>query len=182
MARRVSGRPPRPARASRTWACLASTSTTSPACSTRSRATTVARDPHANLLLYARNSADPRHERAVRVVEGAQRPASGGPAWQTLTTFLRVATQPRVFPEPLTAGSAVDQVEEWLGAPVAWVPVPTPRHGEVFLSLVRERRITGPLVSDAHLAALAIEHGVAIRSTDADFARFDGLTWTDPLR
>jgi predicted nucleic acid-binding protein len=60
--------------------------------------------------------------------------------------------------------------------------VPTARHGEIFLQLVRDRRVTGALVSDAHLAALAIEHGVAVWSTDADFARFDGLAWHDPLR
>jgi predicted nucleic acid-binding protein len=60
--------------------------------------------------------------------------------------------------------------------------VPTPRHGEIFLHLVRDLRVTGALVSDAHLAALAIEHGVAVWSTDADFARFSGLAWHDPLR
>lgn len=137
----------------------------------------------ANLLLYARNSADPRHPLAVQVVEDALNgPRRVGLPWQTLTAFLRIATHPRVFPEPLTAAAAADQVAEWLDAPSAWVPVPTPRHDEVFLQLVRDLRITGPLVSDAHLAALAIEHGVAIWSTDADFARFDGLTWTDPLR
>lgn len=137
----------------------------------------------ANLLLYARNSADPRHARAARVVEDALNgPRRVGLPWQTLTAFLRIATHPRVFPEPLTAADAADQVEEWLGAPSAWVPVPTPRHDEVFLQLVRDLRITGPLVSDAHLAALAIEHGVAIWSSDTDFARFDGLAWRNPLR
>ena len=91
----------------------------------------------ANLLLYAGNSADPRHERTAR------------------------------------------SVEQWLAAPAAWVPVPTPRQGEV---LVRGLRITGALITDAHLAALALEHGVAVWTTDADFARFEGLTWHDLLR
>jgi toxin-antitoxin system PIN domain toxin len=137
----------------------------------------------ANLLLYARNSADPRHERAAAVVQDALNgPQRAGLPWQSLTAFLRIATHPRVFPRPLTAAAAAEQVEQWLAAPSAWVPVPTPRHGEVFLELVRDLRVTGALVSDAHLAALALEHGVAVWSTDADFARFSGLTWTDPLR
>lgn len=94
----------------------------------------------------------------------------------------RIATHPRVFPAPLSADAAAQQVEEWLAAPAAWVPVPTPRHDEVLLPLLRRMRIAGPLVSDAHPAALALEHGVAIWSTDADFARFDGLVWHDPCR
>lgn len=137
----------------------------------------------ANLLLYARNSADPRHERAADVVTDALNGARRvGLPWQTLTAFLRIATHPRVFPEPLTADAAAQQVQEWLEAPAAWIPVPTPRHHEIFLELIRSLRISGALVSDAHLAALAIEHGVAVWSADADFARFDGLTWRDPLR
>lgn len=137
----------------------------------------------ANLLLYARNSADPRHERAARVVQDALNgPRRAGLPWQTLTAFVRIATHPRVFPAPLTAEAAVEQVQEWLAAPASWVPVPTPRHAEIFLDLVRGLRVTGALVSDAHLAALAMEHGVAIWSSDADFARFAGLTWQDPLR
>lgn len=137
----------------------------------------------ANLLLYARNSADPRHERAARVVQDALNgPRRVGLPWQTLTAFLRIATHPRVFPSPLTAAAAVEQVQEWLAAPSSWVPVPTPRHHEIFLELLRDLRITGALISDAHLAALALEHGVAIWSSDTDFARFEGLTWRDPLR
>lgn len=137
----------------------------------------------ANLLLYARNSADPRHARAAEVVQDALNgPRRVGLPWQTLTAFLRIATHPRVFPSPLTAGAAAEQVEQWLAAPSAWVPVPTTRHAEILLDLVRGLRITGTLISDAHLAALALEYGVAVWSTDADFARFAGLTWHDPLR
>lgn len=137
----------------------------------------------ANLLLYARNSADPRSERAIEVVEDALNgPRRVGLPWQTLTAFLRISTHPRVFASPLSAEAAAQQVEDWLAAPAAWVPVPTARHDEIFLALVRRLRITGPMISDAHLAALALEHGVAIWSTDADFARFEGLTWHDPLR
>ena len=137
----------------------------------------------ANLLLYARNASDPRHGQAARVLESALNgPQRAGLPWQTLTAFLRIATHPRVFPHPLSPADAADQVEEWLAAPSAWVPEPSGRHAEVLLGLVRGQRLTGALVSDAHLAALALEHGVALWSTDADFARFAGLVWHDPLR
>lgn len=136
----------------------------------------------ANLLLYARNSADPRHAEAraflERVLNGPRRV---GLPWQSVTAFLRIATHPRVFSAPLSPAAAGDQVEEWLAAPAAWVPVPGEGHAEVLLTLLRQLRLTGPLVSDAHLAALALEHGTGIWSTDADFARFPGLRWEDPL-
>lgn len=136
----------------------------------------------ANLLLYARNSASDRHAAARAWLEGVLNgPRRVGLPWQTLTAFLRISTHPRVFPTPLTADEAAGQVEEWLAAPAAWVPVTTSRHPEVLLPMVRGQRITGALVSDAHLAALALEHGTGIWSTDSDFARFTGLVWIDPL-
>ena len=67
-------------------------------------------------------------------------------------------------------------------APAAWVPVPGPRQAEILLGLVTDLRVTGALISDAQLAALALEHGNGVWSTDADFARFPGLRWEDPLR
>lgn len=72
-------------------------------------------------------------------------------------------------------------MEAWLAAPAAWVPAPTDRHGAVFGGLVRTHRLAGPLVPDAHLDALAIEHGVTVCSSDADFARFPEIRWIDPL-
>ena len=136
----------------------------------------------ANLLLYARNSSDARHGPArdflEEVLNGPRRVVL---PWQTLTAFLRVATHPRVFSSPLSAAVASEQVEEWLAAPAAWVPVPGEGHPDVLLGLLRQLRVVGPLVSDAHLAALALEHGTGIWSTDADFARFPGLRWEDPL-
>ncbi len=137
----------------------------------------------ANLLLYARNADDPRHDAARAFVEEVLNgPHRVGLPWQTLTAFLRIATHPRVFTKPLAADAAAAQVEAWLAAPAAWVPTPGPDHGLILLRLVREGRVTGAHVSDAHLAALALEHGVGIWSTDADFARFSGLRWEDPLR
>ncbi len=136
----------------------------------------------ANLLLCARNSSDPRHPAARTFLEQVLNgPRRVGLPWQSLTTFLRIATHPRVFAKPLPPSVASDQVEQWLAAPAAWVPVPGERHAEVLLPLVRQLRLSGPLVSDAHLAALALEHGTGIWSTDADFARFPGLRWEDPL-
>jgi toxin-antitoxin system PIN domain toxin len=136
----------------------------------------------ANLLLYARNSSDPRHTQAREFLEQVLNgPRRVGLPWQTLTAFVRIATHPRVFPSPLSAAVASDQVEEWLAAPAAWVPTPGEGHAEVLLGLLRQLRLVGPLVSDAHLAALALEHGTGIWSTDTDFARFPGLRWEDPL-
>lgn len=137
----------------------------------------------ANLLVYARNADDPRGSAASDLLETVLNgPTRVGLPWQSLTAFLRITTHPRVFPMPLSPDEAATQVEEWLAAPAAWVPVPTPRHAEVLLGLVRGARATGALVSDAHLAALAIEHGVEVWSTDADLGRFDGVRWRDPLR
>ena len=137
----------------------------------------------ANLLIYARNAADPRHHQARQVVEDALNgPRRVGLPWQSLGAFLRITTHPRALDRPLRPDEAADQVEHWLATPAAWVPVPTARHADVLLDLVRRHRISGALMSDAHLAALAIEHGVAVWSTDSDFARFDGLVWHDPLR
>lgn len=136
----------------------------------------------ANLLLYARNTSDPRHAGARRFLEQALNgPRRVGLPWQSLTAFLRIATHPRVFAAPLSAATASEQVEQWLAAPAAWVPTPGEGHAEVLLTLVRTLRLAGPLVSDAHLAALAMEHGTGIWSTDSDFARFPGLRWEDPL-
>lgn len=137
----------------------------------------------ANVLLYARNASDSRHDAARELVERALNgPHRVGLPWQSLTAFLRIATHPRVFRTPLSPAIAGEQVAQWLAAPAAWVPVPGPGHAEVLLGLVRDLRLTGPLVSDAHLAALALEHGTGVWSTDTDFARFPGLRWEDPLR
>lgn len=136
----------------------------------------------ANLLLYARNVADPRRERAAAVlVEILNGPVRVGLPWQSLTAFLRISTHPRLFATPLSPDEATEQVDRWLAAPTAWIPAPTDRHADVLLGIVRDLRITGPLVTDAHLAALAIEHGTALWSTDGDFARFPGLRWENPL-
>ena len=137
----------------------------------------------ANLLLYASNASDPRHNRAGGWIEKALNgPVRVGLPWQSLTAFARIATSPRVFADPLTPDEAWDQVETWLGAPRAWIPQPSRAYRDILGALVRRHRVRGPLMSDAQLAALAIDHGVDLASTDSDFARFEGLRWFDPLR
>lgn len=136
----------------------------------------------ANLLLYARNSADERHEPARDWLEAALNGRTRvGLPWWSLAAFVRIATNPRAFPHPLTPDEAATQVEDWLEAPRAWMVEPTPDFRRVFTDLVRAHEVRGPLVTDAQLAALAIDHGVSLASTDADFARFREIEWINPL-
>jgi predicted nucleic acid-binding protein len=90
-------------------------------------------------------------------------------------------TSPRILQYPLPMRDAWVQVTAWHSADPAWVPQPTERHSEVFGRLLALPGIRGNLVHDAHLAALAIEHGLTLCSTDGDFARFPGLRWLNPL-
>jgi toxin-antitoxin system PIN domain toxin len=137
----------------------------------------------ANILLYARNDADPRHPVAKTWLEDALNGSTRvGLPWWSLSAFVRIATNARAFPMPLSPEDAALQVEEWIRAPRAWLPEPTAQFGEVFLSIVRAHDVRGPLVTDAQLAALAVDHGVPVVSTDTDFARFDGVEWFNPLR
>ena len=104
-----------------------------------------------------------------------------GLPWATLLGFLRLATNARAITRPLTMAAAWQQVSQWLACESTWVPLPTERHGEVFGRLLAEPGMYGNLVPDAHLAALAIEHGLTLCSTDGDFARFPELKWLNPL-
>jgi hypothetical protein len=135
----------------------------------------------ANLLLYAVNPAAEQHEAARAWLDAAlEGPEKVGLPWPSLLAFLRIATHPRVFRPPAAMDDAWAIVEHWLAAPPAWIPLPTERHQEVVRALLAQT--TGAdLVPDAHLAALAVQHGLVLCSTDRDFARFDGLRWADPL-
>ena len=135
----------------------------------------------ANLLLYA-HVADFAQHPAARdwLDERLQGPGRVGLPWPSLLGFVRIVSNPRVFPRAESPIEAWRQVEDWLDAEAAWVPTPTDRHREVLSALLPA--LSGPnLVPDAHLAALAIEHGLVLMSTDGDFARFPGLRWEDPL-
>lgn len=137
----------------------------------------------ANLLVYARNTSDPQHDAAKTWLERALNGETRvGLPWSSLSAFLRISTSARIFPDPLSSDTAWGQIEDWLDAPRAWIPEPSDRYRGIAARLVRDHRVAGPLVSDAMLAALAIDHGVMLASTDGDFARFDGLSWVNPLR
>jgi toxin-antitoxin system PIN domain toxin len=137
----------------------------------------------ANLLLYATLRELPPHRRASLWLEerlgGATRV---GLPWPSLLAFVRIVTNPRVFSAPLSLERAWTRVREWLAADVAWIPLPTEAHAEVLGRLLLDAGARGDLVPDAHLAALAIEHGLVLCSSDGDFARFRGLRWDNPLR
>ena len=136
----------------------------------------------ANLLLYAVNSRAEQHERAAswlsEQLNGAVRV---GFPWQSIVAFLRISSDPRAFQRPLDPGLGWDRVTDWLAAPVAWVPEPGPEYRRILGELIRAYDIRGNLIPDAALAALAIDHGVSLVSTDTDFARFRELRWENPL-
>ena len=136
----------------------------------------------ANLLIYAGNRSAVEHERARSWLdERLSGPVRVGLPWPSLVAFLRILTNPAAMRRPLTPAAAWAQVQEWLGSEAAWVPVPGDRHAEILGELLAAPLITSRLVGDAHLAALVIEHGLTLCSTDGDFAKFPRLKWENPL-
>lgn len=137
----------------------------------------------ANLLLYAVDADARDHAAAATWLEDQLSGTTRiGLPWQSIGAFVRIATHPRVYERPLAAGEAWDYVEAWLAVPNAWIPAAGPATARVLGELLQDPQITGNLVPDAQLAALAIEHGVAVASADADFARIPGCRWINPLR
>ena len=136
----------------------------------------------ANLLVYAHVRDVPQHEAARdwldRQLAGT---AAVGLPWASLLAFLRVVSNPRIFPRPEPIADAWRQVRDWLACAPSWTPQPTDRHAEIMGRLLAVPGVRGNLVPDAHLAALAVEHGVTLCSSDGDFARFPGLRWLNPL-
>jgi toxin-antitoxin system PIN domain toxin len=136
----------------------------------------------ANVLLYAVDAGSPHHEVAESWLE---RQLSGSETfaftWVVLLAFIRLVTNPRVFENPLSGEEALDLVDSWLAQPNATVLHPTDRHSQLLRELLTPLGTAGNLTSDAHLAALAIEHGAELCSGDADFGRFAGVQWTNPL-
>lgn len=136
----------------------------------------------ANLLVYAHVNHFSQHERARAWLDDRLNGSLPvGFAWPTLTGFLRLVTNARIFERPEPVARAWRQVEAWLDSPVAWIPQPTGAHREVLGTLLVHHGAHANLVPDAHLAALAIEHGLVLCSSDSDFARFPGLRWDNPL-
>ena len=136
----------------------------------------------ANILLYAEDRLS-RHHNAAREWWDAQL-AGESPVclcWTVLCAFVRISTNPRVFERPLSVGQAVLRVQSWLDQPCARIIEPTDRHRVVFREMLTSGEAVGNLVTDAHLAALAVEHGCVLMSTDRDFSRFPRLKWRNPL-
>ena len=138
--------------------------------------------PDANLLLYAYHPRAEQHEASRTWLEAA---LSGSElvqvAWLTLRAFLRISTNPRAFEEPLSIAEATTTISSWLARPNAVVVQAGERHWEILRHLLDVSQSAGPLVTDAALAALAIEHGATLHTTDRDFSRFPGLNWTNPI-
>lgn len=136
-----------------------------------------------NLLLYARVDTFEQHEAALRWLDGRLNGSSRvGLPWESLLAFVRLVTNPRIFEPPEAVSGAWQQVTRWLSCETVWIPQPTLRHAEVLGQLLRTADVQANLVPGAHLAALAIEHGLTLCSTDGDFAHFSGLRWENPLR
>ena len=137
---------------------------------------------NANILIYAHVGSFPQHQAARDWLDQRLNdfPRVGLP-WASLLAFLRLVTNPRVFEHAEPIEDAWAQVSMWLACEPVWVPEPTERHAAFLERLLVLPGIYGNLVPDAHLAALAMEHGLTLCSADADFARFPGLAWQNPL-
>jgi toxin-antitoxin system PIN domain toxin len=137
----------------------------------------------ANLLVYAHVTSLSQHHAARSWLDSRLNgPTPVGLPWPTLLSFVRLVSNPRIFEHPQPISKAWKQVDDWLTCPVAWIPQPTERHREILGSFLTDALGRSNLVPDAHLAALAIEHGLTLCSTDRDFARFPNLRWEDPLQ
>lgn len=137
----------------------------------------------ANILLYATDADSRFHAPAREWLEGALNGGTRvGFPWASLVAFQRIVTHPRVTTHPLDAAQAWSHVTDWLSAEQAWIPTPGARHADIFGRLLTAGDVRGNLVTDAHVAALALEHGVGLASYDSDFARFEGLNWIVPGR
>lgn len=137
----------------------------------------------ANILLYAEDSLSEHHE-AARTWWDEQLSGTDpvGLPWVVLTAFIRIGTNARLHQRPLTPAEAVARVDSWLAQPCVRLVNATENHWPIFQKLLREGKATANLVSDAHLAALAVECGATLCSTDSDFARFRSLKWRNPLQ
>ncbi len=136
----------------------------------------------ANVLIYAVDTTSPFHEQARTWMEdalnGSRRVAL---PWASTSAFMRIATNPRALRRPLSPADAWAIVEAWLDAEPVWTPLPDSGHRAIFGRLVTSLDLRANLVADAALAALCIEHGLAIVSADSDFARFTELEWINPV-
>ncbi len=137
----------------------------------------------ANLLIYAVDADSPHHERARIWLENTLSGTTRvGLAWIVLLAFTRITTRSSVLNSPLSLEAALTYVESWLEQPFVTVLSPGDHHWPVFRNLLVATGTAGNLVSDVHLAALAIEHGCEVVSADNDFKRFPGIHHSNPLQ
>lgn len=136
----------------------------------------------ANLLLYAEDSSSSVHPNARRwwdaQLSGVEPVCL---CWPTLSAFLRISTNKRVYQRPLQLDEAIGRVQSWLDQPCVRLVHPTENHWKIFREMLVSGKAAANLVADAHLAALALEHGCQLVSTDVDFRRFPKLAWHNPL-
>ncbi len=134
------------------------------------------------MLIYATHEFMPEHKLAKawleEVLNSQNRVAI---PWSNLLAFIRISSNPRIFDRPLSTKEAVEQVKTWYSLENVWVPQPGKNYFEILTELLLQSNASGNLVSDAHLAALSIEHGLTLYSTDSDFAKFKVLKWVNPL-
>ncbi len=136
----------------------------------------------ANILLYAYDPSSPHHLAARGWFETTiAKPNHVGLTWMTLLAFVRIGTSPRPLEHPLSTHEAAAIVSGWLEHPTVTILNPGERHWEILRDLMTKGQAHGPLIMDAHLAALAIEHGATLATTDRDFTRFPGLRILNPL-
>lgn len=135
-----------------------------------------------NVLLYATNADSPHHAAAKAwMTDALSATETVALPWPVLLGFLRLTTSPRVFARPLDIRDAIAVVDAWCARPQVVQLPPGFDHWEILRDLLLDSGPAGNLTTDAHLAALAIEHGAELCSTDSDFARFRQLRWTNPL-
>ncbi|CAN5280933.1 type II toxin-antitoxin system VapC family toxin [soil metagenome] len=138
--------------------------------------------PDLNLLIYAVDRQASLHRKArAWWEETLSGPETVGLSWSVMLGFVRLTSNPKVVRNPVTAAEALDSVDRWLNQQTTTVVEPTSRHSQVLRDLLDETGTAGNLVTDAHLAALAIEHGAVLCSADRDFGRFRGLDWINPI-
>jgi len=138
--------------------------------------------PDANVILYAYNEDAPQHTKAKQWLEQQlSSPMIFGLSWQVITAFLRISTNHKAFPVPFDLAEATEITDQWLNHPKIQMIVPTNNHWKIFRNLISEGQTTAALMMDAHLAALSIEHGATLATTDRDFTRFSSLKTINPL-
>ena len=136
----------------------------------------------ANLLLYAYDSDSDKHAKARAWVEEAFSGASPvGLPWQTLSAFMRIVTNPRLTGKRFTPAEVVEIVDQWVNQPNVRLLGPGDNHWSFLRQMIVDGQVRGPLITDAQLAALTIEYGGVLHTTDRDFSRFPGLRWKNPI-